>query len=96
MIKLKQNDNQLPAFFSNILPVCQSQSKKMLVFLILAVIFAVSGVYCGLSPRNQEILEMVNQALKERGLNSDLIHEMRHLKDNFRNMTLKLKIWKEK
>ena len=89
-IKLEQNDNQSPACFSNILPVCQSQSKKMLVLLFLAVIFAVSGAYCGLSPRNQEILEMVNQALKERGLNYDLIHEMQALKGQLQKHDIKI------
>ena len=62
----------------------------MLVFLFLAAIFAASGAYSDIFPEKHEFVEMVNQVLKEKGLNSDLIHEIQELKGQHHNHNIRI------
>ena len=62
----------------------------MLVLLFLAAIFAASWAYSDISPENHEFIEMVNQVLNEKGLDSDLINEMQDVKGQLHNHDIKI------
>ena len=62
----------------------------MLVLLFLAAIFAAFDAYSEISLENQEIVGIVNQLLKEKGLNSDLIQEIQVLKGKLHKYDIKI------